>query len=168
MAGMPNGAVPPSTPAQVLEHVEDLSRWCRKKSPDFHLAEDVVQQTVLDALRSLARVRHPRHLRGWMFRVAQRRSVDAHRNTRGELPLTSEPAAPERCDAVDQLRREEVQTEVRRLLRRLPLFLRLPMRLHYLKGYPLREVAVRLESTVNGIKSRLYRARRILRHELRK
>lgn len=164
---MPNGALPPSTPAQVLEHVEDLSRWCRKRSSDFHLAEDVVQQTVLDALRSLAHVRHPRHLRGWMFRVAQRRFVDAHRSTHGELQLTTEPAAPERCDAVDKLRREEAQTEVRRLMRRLPVFLRLPMRLHYLKGYPLREVAARLGSTVNGIKSRLYRARRILRRELR-
>ncbi|MCZ6573183.1 MAG: RNA polymerase sigma factor [Planctomycetota bacterium] len=164
MAGMPNGAAPPSTPAQVLEHVEDLSRWCRKKSADRHLAEDVVQQTVLEALRALARVQYPRHLRGWMFRVAQRRFVDAHRLSRGELPLTCEPPAPDRNGA-DAVRREEAQLEVSRLLRRLPVFLRKPVRLHYLKGYPLREVAARLGSTVNGIKSRLYRARRLLRGE---
>ena len=48
-------------------------------------------------------------------------------------------------------------------LRKLPLFLRRPMRMHHLKGQPIGEIAKTLDTTVNGIKARLYRGRRMLR-----
>jgi RNA polymerase sigma-70 factor (ECF subfamily) len=160
---MPAPLRPAPSPTEVLDHLDDLARWCRRQSRDSHLAEDIVQETALAALLRIHTVRDRRHLRGWLFRVAQRRFADAHRSCRGELPLTKEPYAPDPDDSGNPDLERHARLRVRRLLRRLPLTLRRPMRMHYLEGHPLREVAGRLGTTVNGIKSRLYRARRILR-----
>jgi DNA-directed RNA polymerase specialized sigma24 family protein len=79
------------------------------------------------------------------------------------VPLTVEPQAPV---AESPPRTDPRKLRLaRRAVRRLPLFLRKPVRLHYLQGRPLREVAHRLDTTVNGVKARLYRARRLMREE---
>lgn len=153
--------MPTSTLDALIEHLEDLRRWCRRRSKDSHLAEDVAQETVLIALTHLASLRDPDRLRGWLFRVAQRRLADAVRRRRVELPLTYDPPAPPPSNGAD---RRQLAAVVR-ALRRLPLFLRRPVRMHYLKGRPIREIARELDTTVNGVKARLYRARRLLRKE---
>ena len=153
--------MPASTLDSLIAHLEDLRRWCRRRSRDSHLAEDVAQETVLIALTRLATLRDPNRVRGWLFRVAQRRMADEMRRRRVELPLTCEPAAPAPTPPPDRSR----AVAVRQALRRLPPFLRRPVRMHYLKGQPIREIALELETTVNGVKARLYRARRMLREE---
>lgn len=153
----------PANALAVVEHLDDVREWCLVRSGDPHLAEDVMQETALAALRRLPTLRDPGRLRGWLFRIAQRRLADAARSRPAEVPLMVEPPAPAaegppRADA-RKLRL------ARRAVRRLPLFLRKPVRLHYLQGRPLREVAHRLDTTVNGVKARLYRARRLMREE---
>jgi len=155
------GLVPTSTLDALIEHLEDVRRWCRRRSRDVHLADDVAQETALIALTRLSTLRDPDRVRGWLFRVAQRRMADEVRRRRALLPLTHEPPAPLPYQPVDRSR----ATAVRRALRTLPLFLRRPMRMHYLKGQPIREIAATLDTTINGIKARLYRARRLLRDE---
>jgi len=146
----------------LLDHLDDLRHWCLLRSGDPHLADDVAQETALAALRRWQTLRDPRCLRGWLFRIAQRRLADAARARRDEVPLVAEPPAP----ACARPPSDERQARwVRRAMRRLPLFLRRPVRLHYLQGRSLRDVASHLDTTVNGVKARLYRARRILREE---
>jgi RNA polymerase sigma-70 factor (ECF subfamily) len=157
---------PPSTEPheEMLAHLADVRRWCLTRSGDPHLADDVAQETVLAALTQLDSLRNPTQLRGWLFRIAQRRLADASRRKPTELPLTVEPQAPV-SDPPDEERDLRVAREVRRVLRKLPAFLRRPVRMHYLQERPLREVASRLRTTVNGVKSRLYRARQMLREQ---
>jgi len=111
------------------------------------------------ALQRLQSLRDPGSLRGFCFRIAQRRLADAGRRPRS-LPLTVEPPAPQPSPP------EEVHREilwVREALRRLPAVLRKPLRLYYMQGRPLRDVARALHTSVNGIKTRLYRARKALK-----
>ena len=150
-----------STLDSLIEHLEELRRWCRRRSRDSHLADDVAQETVLIALTNIHSLRDPDRLRAWLFRVAQRRMADAVRRRPVVLPLTCDPPAPPPSSAADRNRAAAVV----RALRRLPLFLRRPMRMHYLNGRPIREIARQLDTTVNGVKARLYRARRLLREE---
>jgi len=151
---------PPSTPHDaLLRYLAELRRWCVRRSGDPDLADDVVQETALHALRRMPSLREPERMRGWLFRIMQRRLADESRARPPWLSLTIEPEAP--------LPRVLPDPDTRRLLeralRRLPVCLRKPVRLHYLQGRPLREVAASLDTTVNGVKARLYRARRILR-----
>ena len=151
---------PPLAPVDTLaECLTELRRWCLRKSSDPHLVDDVIQETALAALQQLGQLRDPGNMRGWLFRIMQRRLAEASRARPTELPLTIDPVAPvPRSPPSAQTRRA-----IERALRRLPLCLRKPVRLHYLRGWPLKEVAASLDTTVNGVKARLYRARRLLR-----
>ena len=60
-------------------------------------------------------------------------------------------------------RGQAAAVKVAAMLARLPEFLSTPVVKHYLEGKPLRVVARELDSSINSIKSRLYRARRIMR-----
>jgi len=149
-------------PRYLLDHLEDVRAWCLQRSGDPHLAEDVTQETALTALLHWEDLREPGRLRGWLFRIARSRLSDASRRPR-ELPLTMEPTAPAYRTEASELGRVK---QLNRALRRLPTFLRKPVRLHYLHGHSLREVARSLCTTVNGVKSRLYRARQALKEDL--
>lgn len=146
---------------RLVHHLEELRVWYRRYSRDAHLAEDAVQETALIALRHIHGLRDPERMRGWLHRVAQRRMADLLRARRGEQALLTEPVAPEPAAPVNRDR----AAQLRKAMRRLPMSLRKPVRMHYLKGRPLRDVAEDLGTTVNGVKARLYRARRLLRQE---
>ena len=87
--------------------------------------------------------------------------LHGHRYAKAAIDI----AAPDPPPSIEELRNCPRRRQVREAVRRLPLFLRRPVRLHYYQGRSLREVARRLETSVNGIKSRLYRARHILKKE---
>ena len=120
-----------------------------------------MQDTLLHALAHLHEVRDPDRLSSWLYRIAERRRVDLIRRDRGsEVPLLIDPLAPDPEAAA--LERGQY-ADLQRAVRRLPRSLRLPVRLHYIQGRPLQEVARALGTTITGIKSRLYRARHKLR-----
>ena len=145
-----------------VRHINDVRRWCLQRSGDCHLAEDVAQDTVVTALRMWEDLRDRDRLRGWLFKIAQRRLLDLTRQRRA-LPLEQEPLAPIPTEPVES---DDARLRVaRRALRKLPLDLRRPVRLHYLHGKPLREIALQLGTTRDAVKARLYRARRLMRKE---
>ena len=159
----PSPSSPPPSHEPLLRHLAELRRWCARRSGDPHLADDVVQETALHALRQMPFLREPDRMRGWLFRIMQRRLADVTRDRPPWLSLTFDPVAPLPRILPDPATLRHIE----RALRRLPACLRKPVRLHYLEGQPLRDVATSLRTSVNGVKARLYRARRILREERR-
>lgn len=152
-----------TTPAarDLVAHLDDLQRWARQRTADPHLAEDLVQETMVQALARLPELRDENKLGGWLFRIAERRLIDSYRRARlVELPLLADPAIP----APDDFVREPPRLEMLRVaVRRLPPTLRKAVRLHYLEERSVADVAQALGTTISGVKSRLYRARRRMR-----
>jgi RNA polymerase sigma factor (sigma-70 family) len=152
----------PSSREAFLGHLDDIRLWCLARIRDSHLAEDVAQETALAALTRLDSLRDPERLRGWMFRVAQRRLADEARRRRHEVPICEEMLRTSVTDPA--VCREAGEPPRARLsLKKLPAFLRRPVNRHYIEGRPVRGGAAQLATTVNAVKARLYRARRILR-----
>jgi RNA polymerase sigma factor (sigma-70 family) len=55
-------------------------------------AEDCFQETLTSALRGYSRVKHSSNLRAWLFTIAHRKLVDAHRaRARRPQPVASAP-----------------------------------------------------------------------------
>jgi len=156
---------PPLLREELLEHLALIRGWCFLKTHDAHLADDVAQETILAALKRIDSVRDPAHVRGFLFRIAQRRLADESRRRRHEVPFP-EDLIDRACPGPPPGAVSPTEAQARRAIRRLPAFLRRPVRLHYLQGRPLREVAEELATTVNAVKARLYRARRLLRAEV--
>src|SRR6266511_3811399 len=67
-------------------------------------AEDAFQETFLRALRAYERLEHGRHLRAWIFTIAARVAIDAHRaRPSDEVSLGEEPRSEDSTPAYLEL-----------------------------------------------------------------
>lgn len=140
-----------------------LWSYLRRLAGDDDAADDLAQDVWLRVLRGIGRLRDGAKLRPWLFGIARRAAMDRLR-VRYAAPMsdvdvstlpTAEPAMP-----------EEDLLLLRDELARLPLVEREALTLFYLQELSLGEVAEVLEVPVGTVKSRLFRARQLLRREL--
>jgi len=142
-------------------------RYARRVTGDSEAASEVVQETWLRVLRAIGRLRDPASLRAWLFGIAHRVAIDRLR-ARYRSPEFGD-LEPERAVAAepdDALERELATMEHE--LARLPVQEREILTLFYLRELSLADVATALSIPVGTVKSRLFRARRLLRRELLK
>jgi RNA polymerase sigma-70 factor (ECF subfamily) len=124
---------------------------------DPHLAEDAVQQALLDIWRDLPGLREPTRFEGWSYRLLVRVCFAEARQrprwtSQGSVPEAQEPRA---ADAYASVHRRD---ELERAFSRLPVDHRAVVVLHRLVGMPLEEVAAVLAVPLGTVKSRHSRA----------
>lgn len=127
-------------------------------------AAETLQDTWLRILRGLPGLRQPERLRAWLFGIARRALMDRLRRRyarAGETPLTDDVGA----QGPDEWPDDDVGLMNEELLA-MPLVEREVLTLFYLRELPLDEVAAVLDIPVGTVKSRLFRARRMLRERL--
>jgi len=157
--------------AQVLPHLGDLYRAARRLGATRSDAEDLVQETCLRAFQSLDQLKHHEAAKAWVFAVL--RSVYLRHATR-VLPTPVEhlaipeawplpPGAP--GDPAGEAGATLV--DVREAVGRLPLAYREALALAHVGGFSYREMAQILDVPIGTVMSRLFRARRLVRHLLR-
>jgi len=143
-----------------------LWRYAVRLTGDPDTAADVVQEVWLRVVRGLARLRDAAKFRAWLFGIARRVLMDRLRVRYTQPPIESvdwaempEPAAadPDRTEELSL-----VQTE----LERLPMLERDVLILFYLQELSLNEIAEIAAIPVGTVKSRLFRARQLLRAQL--
>jgi RNA polymerase sigma-70 factor, ECF subfamily len=133
---------------------------------DRHLAEDVVQETMLRAWRHWAQFSAEKgSVRGWLIRVAHNIAMDKIRMRRSRPVEVAEGAAPEPV-AGDHADAVVTAVHVRQALARLSPGHREVLEQIYLKGCTAREAAARLGIPEGTAFSRAYYALRILRRDL--
>jgi RNA polymerase sigma-70 factor (ECF subfamily) len=135
---------------------------------DAHQAEDLLQETMLTAFRSLGQLTEPAKFRAWLLRIAANTAIDAarhnHRLKRSAQPLRAhEAVAPE-----DQLAREETRQQVLAVLRSLPEEYRLPLTLRYLSGSDYDTIQMQMGLTNGSLRGLLHRGLKLLREELQR
>lgn len=145
--------------------VADLNRFVYWLCHDRILAEDVVQETLLRAWRSLDSLREEGAARHWLLTIARRELARVFERKRtptidiedAENLQTGEATVGDRYDI----------HAMRRAIFELPLLYREPLVLQMLFGYSVEEIAGQLQLSVTGVLTRLYRARQILHARLR-
>jgi len=83
-----------------------LYRFCMRLAPSVAEADDCFQETFLSALRAYPRLRDASNLRGWLFTIATRKTLDHWRGERRRpIPVERLPerAAPEPPDGDPEL-----------------------------------------------------------------
>jgi RNA polymerase sigma-70 factor (ECF subfamily) len=123
---------------------------------DPDAADDALQDVLWTVSRKLGALRDPRWFRAWAYRVATREGVRQARRAR-RLP---EPTDPHDLDAVAAEEGEarfdpELVASMPAAVEALPLACRLVLRMHYLDGLTLAEVAEALEIAPGTVRSRL-------------
>jgi RNA polymerase sigma-70 factor (ECF subfamily) len=127
---------------------------------DAAAAEDIAQESFLAAVRALDRFDRRRPFGPWLHRIVVNRAIDwaRARSIRGEVELTSEPAAPVAANGFD---RSLVEA-----MRLLPPEQRAVVVLRHLLGYTPGEIARLLELPRGTVNSRLSRGLDALRERL--
>jgi RNA polymerase sigma factor (sigma-70 family) len=156
-----------------------LLRLARLNGIAADLAEDVVQETCLEAWRHLERLREPERFASWLDGICRnvcRRQASAMASHAHETRLRSvEDEAnmagvhlldPGAFDPSEELERQDRHFLLDRALAHLSASARELVELCYLAELPQREVAERLEMSLGALELKLHRARRRLRQVL--
>jgi RNA polymerase sigma-70 factor (ECF subfamily) len=165
------------SPDEVLEdlvrqHSRLIYRIAYAALRSHHDAEDATQETFLRVLRysrKLASVENPKT---WLARIAWRVAVDRsqQRGRTREIPL-EDPGNPiaevpsTNAPADDALHGSQAGARLERLMAALPEKLREPLVLSALEEMSPREVAATLGINEAAVRSRVFRARQILKEK---
>ena len=148
-------------PFQVLleEHRADVYRFLAGTAGPAE-ADDAFQETWIAALRAYPRLRRADNLRAWLFRIAQNKSIDAHRaRGRRAVPVAAvpEPVA---------LEADEDDPSVWGRVRQLPTKQRTAVFCRVVLGMPYDELASLLESSEDAARRNVHEGLKRLREEL--
>jgi RNA polymerase sigma-70 factor, ECF subfamily len=138
-----------------------------------HDAEDATQETFMRVLRYSSKLDEVEDPKTWLARIAWRVAVDRSRKRRWarEVPIDDpdEPVPePEStvAGADETLQSTQLSAKLERLIAVLPEKLRQPMILSTIEEMTPREIAVTLGVNEAAVRSRVFRARQILKEKL--
>lgn len=130
-----------------------------------HLADDLVQQTMVKALSKQRQLRDPAAAEAWLFRILSNCLKDYHRAKREVLTDDELVIVASRTPEHDTEEQQLVR-KVRQAVQKLPLAQCQVITLVDLEGFTYASVSEILEIPVGTVMSRLCRGRRALREFL--
>ena len=152
-------------PAHIYEQFDaPLRRFVAARVGDADAAADILQDIYLRIHSRLDTLRDCRALPGWLFQVARHAVIDHLRSRRPAAELTEDLPAPEDPGGDDELR--ELALGLVPMIEELPGKYREALLLTLHQGLSRDELAQRLGITRSGAKSRVQRARDLLRDRL--
>ena len=138
-------------------------------SAERELAEEAAQQTFVQAWRSASSFEPGREMAPWLVTIARRAAIDIQRRERRRphVTLDDAPAGDASLIALPPSE-EQIETvwRVREAIDALPAAERELVRLQHLDGMSHREIAERLDLPIGTVKSRSFRAHRMLAGQL--
>ena len=142
-----------------------LWTYARRLTGSDEAAHDAVQDAWLRILRGLPQLRDAARLRPWLFGIMRRTLMDRLRGRyAAPAPADVDPDTLAAEPPDDEPEAEEAALQDG--LERLPVVEREVLTLFYLRELSLAEVADLLAVPVGTVKSRLHRARRMLRQAI--
>ncbi len=160
--------------ALVRKHQQSVHALAWRRINDFQFAEEIMQDTFLQAYKKLSTLKNPSQFSGWLYVITNRlcnkwllKNKSAVKSLEDVSMVEIENISYERY--VSEQNEEEARTHrhklVRKLLDKLPESERTVMTLYYLGEMTTKEISKFLGVSVNTITSRLQRARKRLQQE---
>ncbi len=161
----------------VRKYQKQVHALAWRKIGDFHIAEEITQDTFLNAYKRLATLKKPQRFVGWLYVIAANRCSSWLRKKR---------LYPQSLEQLDQTDKDQLQKEVyseyvveenerisgqaqrdvvKKLLAKLGESERTVMTLHYFGEMSCTEIGAFLGVSANTVKSRLRRAQQRLQKE---
>ena len=163
--------------ALVRKHQKSIHALVWRKIGDFHIAEEITQDTFLQVYKNLPKLKHPNQFAGWMYVIANRlclKWLQKNQKNKSVMQLLADTPVEEieRSSYTHHVS-EERQTEatehrhelIKKLLSKLPESERTVVTLHYLGEMTCKAISEFLGVFPNTVKSRLQRARNRLKEQ---
>jgi RNA polymerase sigma-70 factor (ECF subfamily) len=159
---------------EALPHLDALYRVALRLTGDAARAEDLVQDTMLKAYRSWRQYRPGTNAKGWLLTILRNTFINDYRRRKLEpVAMDLETVEPhaiyrdiETADPEGAFFSQIVDEKVLQAIDALPPEFREVLVLSDLEGMRYAEIAKALEVPVGTVKSRLFRARRLLQAAL--
>jgi RNA polymerase sigma-70 factor, ECF subfamily len=147
------------------EFNSEVYRWIVRIIRDPAAAEDLTLETFWKIYKSRARFDPQRSFGAWARRIATNLALDHMKAARSkfiplEIPLSALMADP--------VRQKEIRRHVEQALNLLPVKLRVTAILALVEEEPYEQIAEALGISIGSVKSRVFRAVRKLREELKR
>ena len=145
-----------------------------RKIGDFHIAEDITQDTFLQAYQKLSTLKKPQRFASWLYVIAANYCKMWLRKTRLSTQSLENTSSAQLEKAtysgyiIEENERTTAETQrevVKKLLAKLQESDRTVITLYYLGGMNYEQISEFLGVSVSAIKSRLHRARQRLKQE---
>ena len=152
----------------VKKHQKSVHALAWRKIGDFHIAEEVTQDTFLQVHKKLGTLKDPHRFEGWLYRIASRQCHVWLRKKRMQTQSLEEtdPALIEKMTYSQYIAEEQAKAAtdaqrsiVHKLLARLQESERTVVTLHYFGEMTCEEISRFLGVSASTVKSRLRRAR---------
>ena len=141
-----------------------LWRYALRLTNDADAAADATQEMWMRVLRGLPSLRDAAKFRAWLFGIARRVLMDRLRGQYAEPRMEQLD-----IDVIDTVTSDDAHADVALLeaeVGRLPILEREVLVLFYLRELSLNDIASIAAIPVGTVKSRLFRARQMLRRQL--
>lgn len=167
--------VPPhsaSDAANVTEIRSAVRRFIGARVADAATADDLTQEVFVKMQTRLSQVRDPRRLMGWIIQIARNTVADHFRGARSSEAFDEErgdgatSVQPEWLDKEESQLRQTLNAYVRSVVEGLPLVYRDALIRTDFDGLTQVELANHLGLSVSAIKSRVQRARAMVRDRI--
>ena len=158
----------------VKKYQKQVHALAWRKIGDFHIAEEITQDTFLKAYQKLRTLKKPQRFASWLYVIATNRcNTWLHKkHFRAQLLQNKGSARPEKASyseyVVEENERISVETQrevVKKLLAKLEESERTVMTLHYFAEMSCTEIGAFLGISANTVKSRLRRAQQRLKKD---
>lgn len=147
-------------------YAPELYRYAYRLTGKHQLAEDLLQETFVEAWRSISKQKNPERARGWLFQILRYRHAHYLRDTRRQRQtmsladnLDSHPQDP----GEPILQRLAERDAIQAALNTLSPIIRQTFLMVFAEGLTCREVAESLHIPIGTVLSRLDSGRRGLR-----
>jgi RNA polymerase sigma-70 factor (ECF subfamily) len=148
------------------QHVAHLWRCALALCRDGHWAEDLSQETLVEAWRSLARFDSRCKFSTWLYGILRHRFLKGRRQQNATLSAAPDALAQVPCSSrtpSSSAEASEDASRIRQAVASLPEAHRLVVELRFFAGATLDEIAAALGCPLGTVKSRLHHALEKLR-----
>ncbi len=164
---------------EFMPHIDSMYNFAYRLTNDEDDANDLVQDTYLKAFRFINSFQKGTNAKAWLFRILKNSFINDYRKKSKEpskvdyqeVEMVYNSADEPQYDGTVDLRTESVQEligdEVANALNGLPVDFRTVLILCDIEGFTYEEMAKILDIPIGTVRSRLHRARNLLKEKLR-
>ena len=158
----------------VRKYQQSVHALAWRKIGDFHIAEDITQDTFLKAYQRLSTLKEPQSFASWLYVITANQCKAWLRKNRAWMQALEDTSSAQLEKATyseyiiaenEQMTTETQREVVRKLLAKLQESDRTVITLYYLGGMTYEEISEFLGVSEAAIRNRLYRARHRLKKE---
>lgn len=148
----------------VSAYTDDLYRFALWLSRDREVAQDLVQETMLRAWRSIDNLRDEQAVKPWLLTTLRRENARRFERKRLELvDVDDYQVSDDQQKSPDGL---VLSDQVHDAMQKLPEKYREPIRMQVVRDCSVKQIAKKLGLTRSAVMTRLFRAREQLRRRL--